>query len=173
MGNCFCSSATVPSSSPPRPVLAPTQETGTFTHPATSTPSSYVAVSSRNIDDRDKPPPLSCPHCREMRSHPYQFRGGVSPQLHKYMLSTDTTFLQRPRSHSSSRMTRTSPTCSLGYGPQPTGTQFESGLALGTGRMPPDSDRQERRPRFPSTLQSVLSNDFRCVVRCRGVSHNN
>ena len=56
-------------------------------------------------------------------------------------------------------------------GSKTTGTQFDSG----TGRMPPapDSDRQERRPRYPSILQSVLSNDFRCVVRCRGVSHNN
>ena len=54
-----------------------------------------------------------------------------------------------------------------------TGTQFESELVSGRHEMLLDSDRQEYRPRFPSTLQSVLSNDFRCVVRCRGVSHNN
>jgi hypothetical protein len=172
MGNCLCSSATLPSNSPPPPVLAPTQETAPFTHPATSTPSPYVAVSSKPIDYRDNPPPSSYPHRCEMRLHPYRFRGRVSPQLHKSILSTDTTFLQRPRSHSSSRMTRTSPTILFGCGPRPTGTQFESGLASGTGRMPPDSDRREHRPCFPSTLQSVLSNDFRYVVRCRGVGHN-
>ena len=54
-----------------------------------------------------------------------------------------------------------------------TGTQFESELVSGRHGMLLHSDRQEHRPRFPSTLQSVLSNDLRCVVRCRGVSCNN
>jgi hypothetical protein len=36
-----------------------------------------------------------------------------------------------------------------------------------------NSPQHERRPRFPSTLQNLLSNDFRCVVRCRADSHNN
>lgn len=179
MGNCCGGSATVPSSSPPRSSLAPTQ--------APSTPSPYVATSSQGIsgmpahdttqhdhemttlspkhgvermrsqdstslqrrrNDRDYPPPPSAsdPPYQEMPARPFKPRGRNSPQLHK-SISTDTTFLQEPHS------------------------QFESGLASGTGKMP--ADRQERRPRFPSTLQNLLANDFRCVVRWRPVGHNN
>lgn len=168
MGNCCSGSATVPSSSPPRPSLRPTQAPST--HP-TSTPSPYVAPSSKGIsgmqhgavtpermrsedstssqrrrDDRDYPPPPSAsdPHYQEVPSHPFRSRGGNPPPK---SISTDTTFPQGPRS------------------------QFDSGLASGTGKMP--VDKQERRPRFPSTLQNLLANDFRCVVRCRAVSHNN
>jgi hypothetical protein len=125
--------------------------------------------SQRHRDDRDYPPPSSGsnPHYQEVRSHPFRSRGGLPPQLHRSM-SMDT---QAPRSHSSSRMTRTASTVLPGHGSQLIGTQFESGQASGTGQMP--AERQERRPRFPSALQSLLSNDFRCVVRCRAVSHNN
>jgi hypothetical protein len=119
-------------------------------------------------DDRNDPPPSSGsdPHPQEMRSHLFRPRRS---QLQKSR-STSTTFPQGQSSHASNRMTRTSSTVLPGHGPQPTGTQFESELASGTGKMP--ADRKERRPRFPSTLQSLLSNDFRCVVRCRAVSHD-
>ena len=215
MGNCCGGSATVPSSSPARPVLpVPTQVTAPSTHSVSEpTPSSHVPPSFKSIngmpahdtaqyayematlspkqsavtsermqsqdstssqrprDDRDHPPPESGsnPQSQEMSSHLYRSRGMVSPQLQK-SISMDTTS-RGPRTHSSSRMTRTSSTIPLGRGPQPTGTPFESGQALGTGQMP--VDRPKRQPRFPPTLQSVLSNDFRFVVRCRAVSHNN
>jgi len=124
--------------------------------------------SLRRRVDGDHPPMSSgsIPLSQEMPSHIY--RRGYSPQLHK-SISMDTTS-QGPRSPSSTRMTRTSSTAPLGGGPQPTGTQLESGLALGIGQMP--ANRQKHRPRFTSTLQSLLSNDFRCVVRCRAVRHN-
>ena len=125
--------------------------------------------SQRRRDARDHPPPSSGsnPHSQEMNLHPYRSRGAPS-QLHK-SISTGTTS-QGPRSHSPSAMTRTSSTILPGHGSQPTGPQFDSGLALGTGQR---TGRQERRPRFPPTLQSLLSNDFRFVARCRTVTHNN
>ena len=124
--------------------------------------------SQRHGDDRNYPPPSSSSnlHYQEI-SHPYKSRGGVSPQLDK-SIPMDT---QGPRPNSSSRMTRTPSTFLPGPGPQPTGTQFESGLASGTSRML--ADRPEQQPRFPSTLQRLLSNDFGYVVRWRTVSHNN
>jgi hypothetical protein len=185
MGNCCGGSATVPPSSPSRPLPAPTQETAPSTHP-TSTPSSHVAFSPSKIpahgaaqhayemptlhkysaeasermpsqdstssqrrrDDRDNPSPPSGsnPHSQEMPSYLFKPRGKVSPQLQK-SISMDTPL----------------------QGPQPTGTQVES-VASGTRQIPADS--QERQPFFPSALQSLLSNDFRCVVRCRAVGHN-
>jgi hypothetical protein len=200
MGNCCSGSATEPSPSPPRPVTAPTQgrepssssyvassyksTSGMPTHGAAQNDYELATLSlnhaaatpertrsqdptssqCRRDDGRDEPPPSSGSN---PRSHLFRPRG---PQLQKSI--SDATFSQGQRSHSSNRMTRTSSSTILtGHGPQPTHTQFEPELASGTGRMP--ADRQERRPRFPSTLQSVLSNDFRCVVRCRGVSHNN
>jgi hypothetical protein len=145
MGNCCSGGATVPSSSPPRPSLGPTQAPSPSTHP-TSTPSPYVASSSKGIrgmpahdttqhsyemttlsPKHPSPSSGSNPHSQEMRSHPFQSRG--------------------PRS------------------------QLESGLASGTDQVP--ADKQERRSLFTSVLQSVLSNDFRYVVRFRAVSHNN
>ena len=127
--------------------------------------------SQRRRDDRDYPPPPSDsnPHGQEMRSL-YRHRGPPSkPQKSR---PTATTSPQGPPSHPSSQMTRTPSTFLHGDDrSQPTGTQPESGLASGTGQMP--VDRQERRPRFPSTLQTVLSNDFRCVARCRADSPYN
>jgi hypothetical protein len=128
--------------------------------------------SQRRRDDGDYPPPSYDPSSI-YRSQPYRSQGSVSPQLHK-SIAMDTTSPQGPHSHpssDSSRMTRTPSTFLLGHGPQATGTMFESGLASGTGQTP--ADRQGRRTRFPSALQTLLSNDFRCVVRCRADSHNN
>jgi hypothetical protein len=132
-------------------------------------PSQASTSSQRRSDDRDipLPPSGSDPHSQEMPSYKFKSRGRVPPQLHK-SISMDTPFPQG-RPHSPSRMARTSSTTLLGQGPQPTGTQVESGLASGTGQIP--ADGQKRRPHFPSTLQSLLSNDFRCVVRCRADSH--
>lgn len=202
MGNCCSGSATGSSSSHSRPVTAPTQGrepssssnvdssskslSGMPAHGATQhnyelatlppkhgvatpertrsqNPSQNPTSSQRRRDDRDEQSPSSG---SDPRSHPFRPRG---PPLQKSI--SDATFSQGQRSHSSNRMTRATSTTLPGHGPQPTHTQFESELASGTGRMP--ADRQERRPRFPSTLQSVLPNDFRCVVWCRGVSHNN
>jgi hypothetical protein len=180
------SNASVPSSSPPRLVPALTQEAAPSTH-WTSSPLSYNSCSAvtpervrsqdstssqRRRDDRDYPPMLSGsnPHSQEMSSHLFLPRHSGSAQLHR-SISMDTTFTQG-RSHSPSRMSRTSSTILPGRGSQPTSTQFESGLASGTGQMRVRARRQESRPRFPSTLQSLLSNDFRCVVRCRAVHHN-
>ena len=136
-------------------------------------PSQDSTSSQRRRDDRDyypPPPSGSDPYGQEMDSNKFQFRsrGRPSPQLRK-SISMDTQFPQGPRSHSPSRMTRTSSTNLFGQARHPPGTQVESGLS-GTGQTP--ADRQERRTFFPSTLQSLLSNDFRCVVRCCAVSHN-
>ena len=202
MGNCCGRSATVPppSSTPTLPAPARTQETTSSTH-QTSTPSSHTRPSKRKTrkpapkrrtrkpahdtpqhdyettalsqgstssqprgDDRDHPAPSSSSN---PRSRPFRSRGGHSHQIHKPM-SSDTTFSQGPRSHSPSRMTGTSPTPLLGHGPQLTGT---SGPASGTSQIP--TQRQERRPHFPSSLQSILSDDFRCVFRCIAVSDDN
>jgi hypothetical protein len=115
-------------------------------------------------DDRARPPPSS--DSNSQRPFLYQSRGGVSPSLQK-PITTDTTLPQGSRSHSSSQMIRTSSTLPS-PGPQ---TQFESRLASGTGQI--QDDRKERQPHFPCSLQSLLSNDFRCVIRCRAFSHNN
>lgn len=143
-----------------------------YNHGAVASERQDSTPSQRRGDDRDHPPPsppsASNPHSQETNSYLYKPRGKPSPRLHK-SVSVDTPFPQRPRSHSPSRMTRTSSTVLSGHGPQPTDTQSESGQAPGTGQMP--ADRQERRPRFPSTLQSLLSNDFRCVARGCAVSH--
>ena len=123
----------------------------------------------RPRDDRDYLPPLSSsnPSFENMGSHQHQHHGKQSLQLYRSM-SMDT---QGPRLDSPSRMTRMPSALSLGHGPQPTGTQFDSGLASGTSQIP--AERQEHGSHFPSSLQSKLSNDFRCVVRCRVVSRNN
>lgn len=121
--------------------------------------------SHRRRDDRNDLP-RSSGSSQEMGPHPYRSRRTVSPQLHRSM-STDTTFAQGPRSHSSGRITRTS---SIDHELQPTGTQIESGLNSRGVQML--AKRQERRSRFPSTLLSLLSNDFRCVLRYRAVTHN-
>ena len=186
------SRAPVPPSSPSWPLPTPTQSTPpprpisplspmASSHSGMTTllynhsgriPSQDSTSSQRRRDDRDyyPPPPSADPHGQEMDSNPFEFmpRRRVSPQLHK-SISMDTQFPQGPRSHSP--RIRTSSTILLGQGRHRTGTQVESGLVSGTGQI--QADRQERRPLFPSTLQSLLSNDFRCVVRCRAVSHNN
>ena len=129
--------------------------------------------SQRRRDNRDHPSPSPDfnPHGQETHSHLYRPRGPVSRPQAQTSTSTDTTLSRGPPSHPSSQMTRTSSTNLSGHGHQPTGTQPESGLASGTGQIP--FGRQEPRPRFTSTLRTVLSNDFRCVVRCRADSPNN
>lgn len=131
-------------------------------------PSQDSTYAPRHRDDRDNPPSPSGSNPQN-QEHIFKSRGRVPPRLRK-SISMDTPFPQRPRSRSPSRMTRT-PSAFLGQGPQPTGTQVESGQASGTGQIP--AGRRERRLLFPSTLQSLLSNDFRCVVRYRAVTHNN
>ena len=132
-----------------------------------STLSQDSTSSQRRRYDRDHPPPSSASN---PRSHLDRSHGGHSHQLHKSM-STDTIFSQGLHSHSSGRIIRATSTFLLGHGPQPTSAQFESGLASGTSQIP--AKRQGHRPHFCSTLQSILCNDFRCVVRCRAPSHNN
>jgi hypothetical protein len=135
------------------------------------TPERMRSQDSTSSHDRGYPPPSSgsIPHLQEVHSHLYRSRGRGSAQLHESM-SMDTPSPEGPRSHSS-RMTRTPSTPLLGNGHQPTGTQVASGPASRTSQM--SAEGQERRLRFPSTLQSLLPNDFRYVVRCRVLSHNN
>ena len=203
MGNCLSDSAieSTPSNLPthPVPAPAPAQETASSAQP-TSTSTSYkwapkgpparpripvhnttqhdyemIALSQdptraqRRRDDRDYLPPLSGSDSsfEEMGSHQHQHHGKQSLQLYRSM-SMDT---QGSRLDSPSRMIRMPSALSLGHGPQPTGTQFDSGLASGTSQIP--AERQEHGSHFPSSLQSKLSNDFRCVIRCRVVSRNN
>ena len=108
----------------------------------------------------------------ESRLHQYRSRGSGSPQLNESM-SVDTRFLQgaRSESHSYSRMnrTRTASASLLDYGHPPTSTQFGPRPALGAGHMP--AERHERLPRFPSTLRSRLSDDFRYAPRRCPISH--
>ena len=202
MGKCHSNSATVPSSPPHQPTSAPTQtapSTPPTFIPSSYEASSSRAINRRpshdvtrhvhemtpmlspehsavtpertSSHDRGYPPPSSIPQEVQNESHPYRSRGPRrgSPQLHGSM-SMDTPSPEGPRSHSS-RVTRTSSTPLLGNGHQPTGTQVASGPASGTSQM--SAERRERQLRFPSTLQSLLSNDFRYVVRCRVLSHNN
>ena len=197
MGNCLSYNATEHSPSNLHTHPARAQETAPSAHP-TSTFSSHgwvseapaprprmpahntaqhnsemialsqdSASSQRRRYDRDHPPPSSASN---PRSHPDRPHGGHSHLLHKSM-STDTIFSQGPHSHSPGRITRTTSTVLLGHGPQPTGAQFESGPASGTSQIP--AKRQEHRPHLCSALQIILSNDFRCVVRYRALSHNN
>lgn len=169
MGNCCGGSAIAPADSPPGPVLALTKATSTSTAHPTSSSSSHVASSS------GMPPHDTAQHYEmtalspkrvdwsQETQPPFRARGMASPQLRKYP-SMDTAFLQG-RSHSPGRMSRASSANLPAHGPQPTGTPTKSGQT--------PADRQEHQPLFPFTLQRLLSNDFRCVVRCRSVSHNN
>jgi hypothetical protein len=70
------------------------------------------------------------------------------------------TVLQRTRLHTPGRTARRMNSENvLGNGRTP---QFGPFLTAGVGQMP--AEGQEVRPRFPSTLQSLLSNDFRYAV---------
>ena len=113
---------------------------------------------------------LHHPHCVETRLHQYRSRGSCSPQLNRSM-SVDTGLPQGARSHSYSRMnrTRTASVSLLDYEHPPSSTQFKSWPALGAGQMP--TKRHEGLSRFPSTLRSRLSDDFRYAPRRCPISH--
>ncbi|KAH9998778.1 hypothetical protein BJV77DRAFT_1147925 [Russula vinacea] len=100
------------------------------------------------------------PHRAETRLHQYRYRGSGPPQLNQSM-SVDTRFPQGARSHSYSRMdtTASASLLDLDYGHPPTSPQLGPRPALGAGHMP--AERHECLPRFPSTLRSRLSDDFR------------
>src|ERR1700679_2698333 len=150
MGNCCGGSATVPPSSLPQPVPA---RTAPSAH-STSTPSPHVASSSENTSGMP---------VHDAAQHDY----GMTTLSHKHSAVTS----ERMRSQDSTssqprRGDRDYPPLSSGSNPQ----EIPSYQYRSRGG---NSPQHERRPRFPSTLQSLLSNDFRCVVRCRADSHNN
>ena len=110
------------------------------------------------------------PHRAETRLHQYRYRGSGPPQLNQSM-SVDTRFPQGARSHSYSRMdtTASASLLDLDYGHPPASPQFGPRPALGAGHMP--AERHECLPRFPSTLRSRLSDDYRYAPRRCPISH--
>jgi hypothetical protein len=79
-----------------------------------------------------------------------------------------TTSSQAADLRSSGRSTRTTAVSLRGPGRPPGGTQLGPLQAQETRQMPAE---RHGGPRFPSTLQSLLSNDFRYAFRCCPISH--
>ena len=127
-------------------------------------------ASQRRRDSRGRPPSPSggvvvvMQHSNrpEMLSNKYSFGKRGSLQRSRAM-SMDTTISQEDRLHSSGQRTRTTSASLLGNRHPPGGTRIESRSAPRIGRM--QAKRQESRPPFPPTVQSILSNDFRYAVR--------
>jgi hypothetical protein len=164
MGCLFSKSKTVPSvptpekPQSPQPTPIPDRTTSTQS-PRSGTPTSarrpraQTGLSQRRRNDgRHYPPPSSGgdvftaqhPDRQEMRSHQHP-PGGTGHMQRTRSVSMDVTALQGAPSQSSSRRNRTASTA--------------------TGQI--TAGRQGGRPRFPSTLRSLLSNDFRYAVgRC-------
>jgi hypothetical protein len=104
------------------------------------------------------------PDRQEVRSRQYP-SGRMSPLRWIRSVSMDVTALQSAPSHLSRRRNRTASTAGHGDGHRRVGIQSMSGLSSATGQI--TAGRQRGRRRFPSTLQSLLSNDFRYAVgRC-------
>jgi hypothetical protein len=163
MGCLFSKSNTVPSvptpekPQSPQPTSIPDRTTSTQSpRPGTPTsarrPRAQTGLSQRHNGGRDYPPPSSGgdvltaqhPDRQEMRSRQHP-SGGTGHMQRTRSVSMDVAGLQGAPSQSAGRRNRTASTA--------------------TGQI--TAGRQGGRPRFPSTLQSLLSNDFRYEVgRC-------
>ena len=153
----------------PQPTSKPDGTTSTPSHrPGTAMSArslAHAAFSHRRHDDgRGDLFTSQHPDRQEMCSRQYP-SGRISPLQWIRSVSMDVTALQSAPSHLSRRRNRTASTAEHGNGHRRAGIQSMSGLSSATGQI--TAGRQRGRPRFQSTLQSVLSNDFRYVVgRC-------
>jgi hypothetical protein len=138
----------------PTPARVPSQDSASSQGPFNS--GGYPPSPSRG-----DAPASQHSHLAETRSYQYRSRGSASPQLNK-SVSVDTRLPQDAPLHSSSRMNRAASASLLDYGHPPAGTQLGSRPTPETGQMP--AERHEGRPRFRSTLQSQLSDDFRFKI---------
>ncbi|KAF8474330.1 hypothetical protein DFH94DRAFT_124887 [Russula ochroleuca] len=145
----------------PTPARVPSQDSASSQGPFNS--GGYPPSPSRG-----DAPASQHSHLAETRSYQYRSRGSASPQLNK-SVSVDTRLPQDAPLHSSSRMNRAASASLLDYGHPPAGTQLGSRPTPETGQMP--AERHEGRPRFRSTLQSQLSDDFRYAARRCPISH--
>ncbi len=155
MGNCCGGSATVPSTPTRPPLPAPTQETAPSSHPI---PSSY-APSSKGSPVM--PTLNTAQHDYEMTSTTSPTSTAVTPER------------QDPTSSQRRRDDMDYPPPSSRSNPRPQEIRphpFRSRGVDSPSQIP--AERQERRSHFPSTLQSLLPNDFRYMVKHRPVSHN-
>jgi hypothetical protein len=128
------------------------------------------ALSQRRLNDGRDYPPLSSggnlftskhPDRQKIRS-PLYLSGRTGPMRWIRSVSMDVTALQSAPSHLSSRRNRTASTAGHGSGYRRVGIQSMSGLPSATGKI--TAGRQRGQPRFPPTLPSLLSNDFRYAV---------
>ena len=185
MGNCCGSAATVPSKpkpSEPKPypqLAAPPSHSSSTSHTlpvAEESPQSSVVWSSHGsnrtharatVQDNSKPraPTPSRALSQDWESsRPHRDGTNDLPSFGDVFASQDSrrqeTVSQRTRLPTPGRMNRRMNSENLlGNGHTP---QFGQFLTPGAGQMPVEG--QEGRPRFPSTLQSLLSNDFRYAV---------
>jgi hypothetical protein len=183
MGNCCGSAATVPSEPMPYPQHAPAPS-----HPSSTSHTLPVAEESlqssvvwsshgsngkharATVQDNSKPraPTPSRALSQDWESsRPHRDGTDDLPSFGNVLASQDSrrqeTVSQRTRLHTPGRMDRRMNSENVfGNGRTP---QFGQFLTPGAGQIPVEG--QEGRPRFPSTLQSLLSNDFRYAVgRC-------
>ena len=176
MGNCCGSAATVPSSEP-RPVQEAQPPAPTRPPPILpSGPSRTPSVASRRgsikkhtsgtaqldgerslrnsgagTSERARSQTLQTSRPQEVNLQPYPSGGTDSSQRHR---TKSMNAPQRQRSHSS--------------GPRPRTASASASVSQAVSTSSP-----EGRPRFPSSLQSLLINEFRYVVRRCPISHNN
>ena len=135
-----------------------------------------VRSSQRRRDSRGHPPSpsggvvVAMQHTQRPEMHSNKYSSGKRGSLQRSRaMSMDTTSPKEERLHSSEQRTRTTSASLLGNRHPPGGTRFESRSAPRTGRTQPK--RQESRPPFPPTVQSLLSNDFRYAVSRCSLSH--
>jgi hypothetical protein len=142
---CCGSTATVPPSPLPSAQAVDQRETVQSTHPTSMSSSTLLS----------KPSATTLAHERFLDSASSQHPRGSGSSLQRSRFISDASHAALPQgalSHSSR-----------------TRTASASASMLGRSRLP--AEGYEGRPRFPSTLKSLLPNDFRYAVSRCPVSH--